>query len=241
MSICFIKETRDSGESIYTLQLNGVQIFSISSNNLENFSYGNWNYYSFSKTEQIGNITVGRKECSGATLLSTYEEEGTTFNVGTQNDKIKSLVAATPFDKTESPIEVQNNLICDLVSITQFETTCDADTTAIYKLTEEKSAVLGLNGTTLPNSGEIGNIYFNKDLSPEEILSILSNLEFTNSGSLGGDVSVLLTDSNGNAVILVVKEADSFVLMVNGQMMYGIKFDLSESIQANLRTVFKNE
>ena len=228
MSICFIKETRDSGESIYTLQLNGVQIFSISSNNLENFSYGNWNYYSFSKTEQIGNITVGRKDFSGTTLLSTYEEEGTTFNVGTQNDKIKSLVAATPFDKTESPIEVQNNLIRDLVSITQFETTCDADTTAIYKLTDEKSGVIGLSGTTLPNDGEIGNVYFNKDLSAGEVLSILNSLEFTNSGSLGGDISVLLTDSNGNVVISVYKETNQFYLMVTNETAMYITFDLSE-------------
>lgn len=179
-----------------------------------NYWWGDY-YYSDGRVEQGMWDFPGNPVFLNITASPTVQGYGSSYDSGSENDLLSELISITPF------VYVEGEALGTVQSLWGYNK-------GWINMSENDPDGIAMSGTTLPNDGEIGNVYFNKDLSPEEILSILGSLEFTNSGALGGDVSVLLTDSNGNAVILVVKEADSFVLMVNGQMMYGIKFDLSE-------------
>ena len=90
--------------------------------------------------------------------LNTYNNSATLPNVTTLNDQLSDIFAIKPFG-TEPEYELDK----------------------IYRTPENKI----INGTAVPNSGTINNLYFNTSLNDEEIKKIINQLQFIDGTSLG--------------------------------------------------------
>lgn len=88
--------------------------------------------------------------------------------IGTENDKLSSLFSITPFE------EVQE------------EVTLDSWAEGIADAIREKKGIEPKEewvGTVVPNSGLVENVYFNTNLSVDEVVSLLGKLELNSENS----------------------------------------------------------
>ena len=126
------------------------------------------------------------------TVLS--EIEGTSS--GTENSKLSSLFSITPFEEEEVTLEGFLTDCCDAVR--EKEGTADkilaldipsriralssGGIEGIIEV-EELPLLRDWQGTAIPNSGIVENVYFNTNLSIEEVVNILQTLELNSEDS----------------------------------------------------------
>lgn len=93
--------------------------------------------------------------------------------VGLENDKLSSLFSITPFVESEPCIDLKSYIDNKQIPLK-------------INLTNIPSAVIktqgGWEGTAVPNEGYVENVYFNTNLSVEEVVSILSQLDYNSDG-----------------------------------------------------------
>lgn len=111
-------------------------------------------------------------------------------NIGDKNDSLSSLVSTTPFVYSEEPKD-----------------------DVFYRL--NISSESGWSSTVVPNSGTVEKVYFNTNLTNDEVINLLSKLNYGSSG-----VNVLISNSDYSNQIKI--------LLMNG--MYAITNRTSSEI-----------
>lgn len=121
---------------------------------------------------------------------ATFTNDFSGNPVGTENDKLSSLFSITPFEE-EVTLEGFLTDCCDAVR--EKEGTVDkilaldipSRIRALFEgiiEVEELPLPSGWQGTAIPNSGIVENVYFNTNLSVEEVVNILQTLELNSEG-----------------------------------------------------------
>lgn len=96
-----------------------------------------------------------------AEAIPSLEEEGVTTDIGYQNNALSSLISTTPFEKT-NVIDVKSMI----------------DNKEIPLSIEVKQPTF--EGTPVPTTGYVGNIYFNTSMSVDEVVALLDQLNIEN-------------------------------------------------------------
>lgn len=138
-------------------------------------------------------------------------------DVGFKNDKLSNLFSTTPFTQTEE-IELSGEYDGSTIEVTDLSG--------------------GWQGTVVPNTGYVENVYFNTDLSVEEVVNILSVDNLTYIGGEGMDtdrIYCVLSNSDGSMQIAInnTKDAGVFIAYILGEN-YGVIFDENNSLGADI-------
>lgn len=143
----------------------------------------------------------------------TYIEQAYGFD--SQNDKLSSLFSITPFTQSEDKNILMHpknedgtvNKDVNLYPRTKVGNLLASNGSKFtmpnvaYKQSEWQ-------GEVVPNSGTIENVYFNTNLSVEEVVSIIENLNFNMPGSNSTNNYVLLSNANYSYGIYINKSSD---------------------------------
>ena len=127
------------------------------------------------------------------TTVISEDVEG--IPIGTENSKLSSLFSITPFEEGEITLEGFLTDCCDAVR--EKEGTADkilaldipsriralssGGIEGIIEV-EELPVSRDWQGTAIPNSGTVENVYFNTNLTVEEVVNILQTLELNSEG-----------------------------------------------------------
>lgn len=80
--------------------------------------------------------------------------------------------------------------------------------TPIQKI-ESGSSSVGYKGTTVPNSGTVSKVYLNTSLSVEEVVSLVSELNYYSKDDIGGNSDIAFLLGSNSQIIVVSREVDS--------------------------------
>lgn len=102
--------------------------------------------------------------------------------IGTQNDKLSNIFSTTPF--TNETIELSGEYDGSTIEVTDLSG--------------------GWQGTTVPNSGYVENVYLNTNLSVEEVVSLLEKLNYNADlmSSSGIDTYGLIANKGVNIIMV---------------------------------------
>lgn len=121
--------------------------------------------------------------------------------IGSQNELISSLFSTTPFVQASgesiglsgeydgSPIEVSENGNVDIKALIE-----SGKLPLFIKVNVSGNSASG--GTAVPNSGYVENVYFNTNLSVEEVVSLLSQLSYFDYGVSSQMTNILCVGDN---------------------------------------------
>ena len=164
----------------------------------EEIPYGDSKYIGWNPF--IPNSIVINSEVANADLYSNIP-------AGLENDKLASLFSTTPFVQEKVTLNSFLTSIAD--AIRSKKGTTDKINASNFASEIESiesgsggggSATVtvpaGWQGTTVPNSGTVENVYFNTELSVEEVVKILEQLEYNDSREYYN----ILVDTNGNSL-----------------------------------------
>lgn len=122
-------------------------------------------------------------------LINQITLDGILCNVGAENDKLSSLFSITPFEEVQEAVTL-DSWAEDI-----------ADAIREKKGIEKKEEWVG---TEVPNSGTIENVYFNTDLSVDEVVSLLDTISTDNNGTY--NVTMYNTDDGADGIIIIDAE-----------------------------------
>ena len=146
--------------------------------------------------------------------------------VGLQNDIISSLLSTTPITKSEaettiltgeydgSAIKVTENGNVDIktfIKNKKLPLSLDVE----GSITVSNPGGWRWQGTPVPNSGHVENVYFNTDLSVEEVVEIMSQVDLSN------DVYVLIMNDDSSNGIAYAKDYGKYAISdANGNLYF---------------------
>ena len=153
-----------------------------------------------------------------------------------QNDKLTQLFSITPF---EEPIPLKPFLkgLADAIREKK-------KTTELINAQNFRSEILSIQGganvvksggTVVPNRGTISEIYFNTNLSVEEVKSILDTLTFIDIGGGMGMYVGLQGSNNANNFLSIMKNNGNYFIMFEA---YEGSFVFSSAIDETVGTTF---
>lgn len=138
--------------------------------------------------------------------MVSIREGCTLADIGSENDKLSSLISTTPFVKAK-PTTVQEAFedIADAIR----EKNGEEGTMKSYDMPDKIRALPngatvtvpgseGWKGTPVPNSGYVEKIYVNTALSPEEVMHIINDAQLSYIEGFGLNYFVALTDTDPN-------------------------------------------
>ena len=162
-------------------------------------------------------------------VLSEYNG----IQIGTENNKLSSLFSITEFKMIPSSLSEWAKEIADAIReknginspiphinfAKEIRNIKDdlATTTRILKADYEQKEYSTVVSTVVPNSGQLERIYFNKELSSEEVLEMISwyNLDYFNAGSgYGGTYSYyyVVSDESENIRIQIEYHGGDYII-----------------------------
>lgn len=107
-------------------------------------------------------------------------------------------------------LEVQNDKLKQLISITPFEApNPDIELDKLYRTPIKTGG--GWIGTVVPNTGTVEKVYFNTELSVEEVTKLVSELPFIKFGA--DEIYILAQDSDKTYIVGRVSTTYQFVIM----------------------------
>lgn len=119
--------------------------------------------------------------------------------IGTQNDKLSNIFSTTPF--TNETIELSGEYDGSTIEVTDLSG--------------------GWQGTVVPNTGYVENVYFNTELSVEEVVSLLEKLNYNADlmSSSGIDTYGLIGNPNVN-ILMVATLNGNYAIMANSNVLF---------------------
>ena len=165
-------------------------------------------------------------------VLSNFE----TTSIGLQNEVLKQIFSITPFDGepfykelkgTYEPVtvEVTENGETDLTSYMD-EQKMPIKVNVNIEIPESEGSVVveEASATAMPNEGHVDKIYFNTNLTPEEVDKIITdaNLDWYVSAGQGEIYAICLTDTGEGLMIMKVSISDEikYVIASSTYMAY---------------------
>jgi len=122
------------------------------------------------------------------------------LSVGTQNNLISSLVSSTPFTETTPKLyHIKNNVKYEIASKTNAIIDVkelpveNIDNQVLYRIEPKNN----WQGTTVPNGEYVGNVYLNINLSVDEVMAFLTQLDY----SLFGNTNAFIRNSNNTKML----------------------------------------
>ena len=128
---------------------------------------------------------------------ATFTNDFSGDPVGTENDKLSSLFSITPFEEEQEEVTLEGFLTDCCDAVREKEGTADKilaldipsriralSSGGIEGIVEVEELPVSRDwqGTAIPNSGTVENVYFNTNLSVEEVVNILQTLELNSEG-----------------------------------------------------------
>lgn len=198
---CFADSTMANGISI-TQEINtdGTSYYiKITQNGSVSYA---WSSVSFAYNELI--INLGWQEGFNGVVEFNMENQlsvvAPLLNFTPENDKASNLFSTTPFGQAEE-IELSGEYDGSTIEVTDLSG--------------------GWQGTVVPNSGYVENVYFNTELSVEEVVSLLEKLNYNADlmSSSGIDTYGLIGNPNVN-VLMVATLNGNYAIMANSNVLF---------------------
>lgn len=108
----------------------------------------------------------------------------------------------------------------DIITVDELPNVANAELDKIYRVPKLISS-----GTTLPNTGTVGNIHFNTTLSISEVEDILNELTFT------GEAYLALAASDESPIIVVYKHTDPEGMVIRSESGSGVLWANEGAVQ----------
>lgn len=151
-----------------------------------------WTNYEYSGDNLSGWREVAKNAIS---FECEVTNTGGTFDVGAENDKLANLISITPFE-----VKTVNNFNIDIKSMLEEKKLPLSVTVNVESESVNVVKQGGWVGTQVPNSGTVENVYFNTNLTYDEVANILSKLTYFDIDSTTSYCWLLDVPSTGESI-----------------------------------------